>query len=101
MKRRPRSLEEIALENATRGCVGKTYAALVAGWCAAQVRDARIRERLTQISEAELLLAEEAWRIAAWVEPRLSDEQRRRVDTIRRETAARVLAMSASDGKEV
>jgi hypothetical protein len=56
-----RSLLEIALENAREGCVGETWAALVAhvqGRCAAT---ARARQQFRRIAEDETRHAELAW----------------------------------------
>jgi len=69
-----RSLYEIAVE----GCVRETFGALEATFQAKNANDPQIRRVMRRIAEDETRHAALAWRVAAWIEPRLSDRQRRR-----------------------
>jgi hypothetical protein len=77
--REPRSLEDVALENAVEGCVGETYAALVAHHQALAAEDVEIRAAMGVIAEDETRHAALAWQVAAWAEAGLDDEARHRV----------------------
>jgi hypothetical protein len=72
---RIRSLLEIAVENAVEGCVRETYGALEAGVQAAQA-DAEFRPLMQKIAADEARHAELAHDVAAWIETRLSSEER-------------------------
>lgn len=73
-----RTLEEIALENATEGCVRETLAALLARVQAANATSKHVRAAMAEIAEDELRHACLAWEVAAWAEPRLSPRARAR-----------------------
>jgi hypothetical protein len=90
-KRTPRSLEAVATENAVEGCVRETYGALVATFQARTARNHLVRAAMTRIAKDETRHAALAWKIAAWLEPRLTTEQKRRV-AMARETAVREIA---------
>ncbi|MGH7272770.1 MAG: ferritin-like domain-containing protein, partial [Polyangiaceae bacterium] len=66
-----RSLEAIAIENATEGCVRETYGALVAMWQARFAREGRVRRAMARIAEDEARHAALAWEVAAWLEAKL------------------------------
>jgi hypothetical protein len=85
-----RDLEAIARENAAEGCVRETYGALVAMWQAEHAEDREVREALAAIAGDELGHAELSWEIARWIEPRLDDAARARVDAARGEAASRL-----------
>ena len=78
-----RPLETIALENATEGCVGETYGALLAYWQADHASDSDVREAMSAIAPDELSHAALAWAIAAWAETRLDREASDRVRAAR------------------
>jgi hypothetical protein len=80
---RGRSLEAIATENATEGCLRETYSALLALWQARHARDGVVAAAMAPIASDELLHAELAWQVAAWAEPRLSKAARDRVESAR------------------
>lgn len=63
--REVRSLEEIALENATEGCVNETYGALVATFQARVAGDPRVRAAMARIARDETRHAALARDVAA------------------------------------
>ena len=89
----PRTLEEIALENAVEGCARETYGALVARWQAAHAADPQVRAVMRQVAQDELRHAELGWAIAAWAEPKLSRSARAKVSDAQQQAFAQ-LAMS-------
>lgn len=84
----PRSIEEIAVENAVEGCVSETYGALLALWQATNAVDAGLRSSLRRIAVDETRHAALAWTLAGWLEGRLDRAARERV------RAARALAIT-------
>lgn len=80
---RPRSLEEIALENVVEGCVRETFGALVATWQGEAAQDAGIRSAMGAIARDETRHAGLAWQIAGWAEPLLAGAARLRVEAAR------------------
>lgn len=73
------SLETIARENATEGCVRETYGALVATYQAQAAADPQVRSAMTQIARDETRHAAIAWRIARWAEGQLDAGAKLRV----------------------
>jgi hypothetical protein len=71
-----RSLFEIALDNATEGQVRETYGALVGTHQAMAARDAEVATAMRLVAEDETRHAALSWRIAEWIEPRLSETER-------------------------
>ena len=86
----PRSLEELAIENAAEGCVRETWGAVIALWQAHVARDPLVRETFAQIAKDEARHAALAMAVDEWVRPLLDDAARARVDAAR-EQAAREL----------
>jgi hypothetical protein len=85
-----RSLFEIALENAVEGCVRETYGAL-AGLVEAQTSaDASLRLAMRSIAADECRHAELAWAVHAWALARLSDAQRRRIESAMSDAVAEI-----------
>jgi hypothetical protein len=82
-----RSLEAIALENATEGCVRETFAALVASWQARSAADPAVREAMASIAADETRHAQLAWDLDAWLARKLDRAARRRVKAARQRTA--------------
>jgi hypothetical protein len=76
----PRSLYELALENAVEGCVRETYGATVGLVEAARSTEPRFRRTMRAIAVDECRHAELAWTIRHWVRPRLSESENRRID---------------------
>jgi hypothetical protein len=75
----PRNLEDVALENATEGCVRETYGALVAAHQARFARSRRVRELHALITRDETRHAALSLDVATWAAARLSSAARRRV----------------------
>ncbi|NPC74796.1 ferritin-like domain-containing protein [Corallococcus exiguus] len=72
----PRSLMDVAMENAVEGCVRETYGALLAHHQALHARDLEVREAMVRIAEDETRHAALSWDIDQWARPRLSAEER-------------------------
>lgn len=72
----PRSLLEIALENAVEGCVRELFGALVVRFQAQRASELELRQELAAIAEDETAHAALAYDVASWLAPRLTrDEQ--------------------------
>jgi hypothetical protein len=82
-----RELEAIARENAVEGCVRETYGALEGRFQALRAADPALRRAYRRIAEDELRHAALSWRVARWIEPRLSASAQRRVAAARRDAA--------------
>jgi hypothetical protein len=78
---------ELAIDNAREGCVGESYAALVATVQATAALLPALREHFAAIAADELAHAALAHAIAEWLEPQLTDEER---ELVRAERAAAV-----------
>jgi hypothetical protein len=91
-KRAIRPLEDIALENAVEGCVRETYGALVAAHQARAATSPQVRAAFSRIARDETRHAALAWRVAAWLDDKLSAEARSRVRAAR-DAAALALAL--------
>ena len=86
----PRSLFEVARENAVEGCVRETFGALVATYQGDHAVDADIREAMGVIARDETRHSALAWEIAAWAEPLLSASERAQIAEARRVAAAQL-----------
>ena len=71
-----RTLLAIALENAREGCVRETWGAASAVAQSERARDAEIRSAMKSIARDELGHAALSWDLAAWLEARLSDDEK-------------------------
>jgi hypothetical protein len=78
-----RRLLEIALENAVEGCVRESWGALCAHFQARSARDAGVRAVWQNIACDETEHAQLSRDVAAWLEARLSPEQRLQVAAAR------------------
>jgi hypothetical protein len=87
-----RSLFEVALENAVEGCVRETYGALVGLVGARWARGGALAHAVQSIARDECRHAELAWAVHAWMAPRLSADERRRVHDAMREAVAEIAA---------
>jgi hypothetical protein len=83
-KRRLRSLEALAVDNAVEGCVRETFGALLAMWQARKAGDPSVRAALARIAPDEVRHAALSWRIAAWLEAKVGAAGRRRVENAKR-----------------
>jgi len=72
-----RSPLAIAIENAVEGCVRETFGALIAQHQAVLARDPLIASSMRSIAVDETRHAELAWQVAEWLEPRLSEADRK------------------------
>ncbi len=86
----PRSLTEVACDNAAEGCIRETFGALVAHAQARQARDPVVRRALFGIARDETRHAALSWEFAGWVRRRLSGAQRRRVAARTRDALERM-----------
>lgn len=77
------TLFELACDNAVAGQVGETHAALVAACQARLATDPRVAAAFAVIADDEARHAELAYRLAAWLEPRLTAGERGHVATLR------------------
>jgi hypothetical protein len=77
--RAARSLEEIALDNATEGCVRETFGALTGMWQARFAQDPDVRRVMERVAEDEARHASLAWAIDAWIRPMLPSAARQRI----------------------
>jgi len=75
----PRSLAALALENAVEGCVRETWGALLALRQGLRATEPTLRAAMGRIARDEVRHAELAWSVDAWLRPRLSADERRRV----------------------
>lgn len=87
---RQRTAAEIAHENAVEGCVRETFSALLAWHQAARARDPQVALDMRGIAADETRHAELAWRVAAWLEPRLCARERAAVNAARAEALRRL-----------
>jgi hypothetical protein len=91
-RRAPRSLEQIAIENAIEGCVRETYGALMAAWQGEMAEDRPTRRAMRAIADDEMRHAGLAWSVARWPERRLGRDARARIASMRDEAIARLRA---------
>jgi hypothetical protein len=96
----PRSLVDVAIENAVEGCVRETFGALVAHWQAHHAKDLGIRSAMARIARDETKHAALAWQIDAWIRSKLTREEDDRV-TRAMEDAAGSLRMAGEPPAEL
>lgn len=75
----PRSLEDLARENAVEGCVRETFGALVASWQSGHADDDVIAHAMSVIAEEETRHAALSWDLASWFDVVLASDARDRV----------------------
>ena len=73
------SLFELAVENATEGCVRETFGAVVTLHQAAYAESAAIRDAFAAIAEDEAEHAALSWELKAWFDTQLTAEERAHV----------------------
>lgn len=76
----PRSLFDLALENAIEGCVNETFGALLAWHQAAHAHDPHARRVFARIAPDETRHGALAWAIHRWVRPHLTPDQQARLE---------------------
>jgi len=100
--RAPKSLFEMAHENAVEGCVRETFGAFVAAYQARTATNPEARLTLVRIAEDELKHAALSHEIAAWAEPQLTDQQRFQIKCDRRQLVAQLRnGVSANHAAEI
>jgi hypothetical protein len=82
------SLLEIALLNATEGCVRETWGAACTLAQSHNATDPSLRRAMRGIARDELAHAALSWDIAAWIARRLTPAERREVEAARRRAIA-------------
>jgi hypothetical protein len=85
-----RSLVEIAAENVVEGCVRETFGALIATYQARAAADVEMRAAMKDIARDETSHAALAWKVAAWIDRKLSASEREQVAAARREAIQRL-----------
>jgi hypothetical protein len=97
-----RSLEEIALDNATEGCVRETFGALLGHYQAATARDPEIAALMREIAQDETRHAALSYQLDAWIMPRLAPAARARVDAARHAAVSELTeAVSAQPSRQL
>jgi hypothetical protein len=84
---RPPTLEELALQNATEGCVRETLGAVLVQYQARHAKDRQIAAAMKSIAPDEANHAALAHRVHSWIMRRLSVAARDRVELARRRCA--------------
>jgi hypothetical protein len=97
--RRPRrrSLEAMARENATEGCIHETFGALLMRWQASHASDPSLRKLFSRIAADETRHAALSWQLASWADARLDERSRGRVSAAR-QRALYMLRRKLSNG---
>jgi hypothetical protein len=100
VERRPvRSLEAVAIDNAVEGCIRETYGALVGMWQARFAGDPQVRRVMRKVARDEGRHAALSWQIAAWIEPRLVPQDRKRLEAAKADAIGQ-LAMDVAGQPE-
>jgi hypothetical protein len=87
-----RSLRELAIDNATEGCVGESYAALVATVQAQSTSTPELRAHFAAIAADELAHAALAHAIADWIDTVITDDDRAAIAVARTAALAELAA---------
>jgi hypothetical protein len=96
-----RPLVDVALDNATEGCVRETFGAAVAHVQAQRSHNRRVRRAMRTIAVDETRHATLSWAIDAWAQSKLGPQQRRALSRARRQSVANLLAESARGWQRV
>jgi hypothetical protein len=78
-----RSAMDVALENATEGCVREAYGVVDAAYRALHAPTQALRDLYDTIANDEARHAQLSWDIAHWLEPQLTKAQRQTLATAR------------------
>jgi hypothetical protein len=95
---KPRSLEELAIDNALEGCVNETFGAALAARQAERATDLQVRRMMSVIAKEELGHAALSWQLAAWLDERLDADGRERVREARRHAVSTLFEELATEG---
>lgn len=91
----PRSLFEMAKDNAFEGCVREAYGALLAAHQAAHALDPEVRSTFARIARDEAQHALLSLALHDWARTRVSDAERRVLDETREEGVATLIATAS------
>jgi hypothetical protein len=83
--RRLRSLEAMALDNASEGCVRETYSALECAWQAEVAGDPVVRATMRRIARDEMRHLALSWAVHRWVTGKLGAQARARLAAAQRD----------------
>jgi len=72
----PRSLFELARENAREGCVREAYGAVLAAFAAVRAEDPAVRAVMARIADEEACHAQLSWELHAWSSSLLTETER-------------------------
>jgi hypothetical protein len=97
VERSIRPLAEVALENATSGCVLETYGAVEAAWQAEHALDPKVRKTMRSIAPDEARHARLAWWIDSWAQLQLNAADRGRITRARRSAVRELWSDVPSD----
>lgn len=86
----PRTLFELALDNAVEGCIFETFSALKMLQQAQRATDPVIAQTLNSIAKDEVNHAELSWNIHHYMMTRLSDEERTLVQKAQKEAITKI-----------
>jgi hypothetical protein len=90
--RPPRDLWAMALDNAVEGQVRETFGAMIGTYQSLAAADPRLQSTMCGIAADETRHAGLSWKIAEWIEPLLTETQRRELVRARAEAVARLRA---------
>jgi hypothetical protein len=93
----PRTLEEIAIENAVEGCVREAFSVPIATWQAEHAPTTGLRAFFAALAEDEARHATLSAGIDAWLRSRLSATATRRVDVARNRGIAALQAVLSTE----
>jgi hypothetical protein len=94
---RIRSLYDVALDNATEGCVRETFGAVTAQVQVACARDPGVRRTMRRIAVEESRHAALSWAIDEWARDLVPPEQRRALARARQESVAELRREASLD----
>ena len=83
-RRRPRSIDAMALENAVEGCIRETFGALVLRFQSVHASDPTLRRFFARIAADETRHAALSAEVARWIDERLGTKARARVASAKR-----------------
>jgi len=95
--RQERCLFDIALENATEGCVRETFGVVDALYRAQQAPTEALRALFARIAEDESRHAQLSWDIAAWAEAQLTADERAEIAAAREQAHARLVGALSTE----
>lgn len=96
----PRTLFEMAIENAVEGCVRETFGGLMATYQADHAEDETVARVFQAIADEETGHGALAWEVAAWLETKLTEAERRLVLQARHRALADLLVELEQEPRE-